>query len=65
MVWVVELPDAQMFVPVNETLILQRRKAETFDEFGKVIVRVNREMVNEPEVLMKKFFATPLETVLE
>ena len=65
MVWVVELPDAQMFVPVNETLILQRRNAETFEEAGNVIVRVKREIVKEPELLIKKFFATPLETVLE
>ena len=47
-------------VPVKATLILQRLNAETFEFAGNVIVMVNREEVNEPELLMKKFFGVPL-----
>ena len=63
-VCVVELPDAQTFVPVKATFTLHLLKAETLAEAGKVIVIVNRDEVNEPELLMKKFLETPFETVL-
>ena len=61
---VVALPDAQVPVPVNATLILQRLKALTFEFDGRRIIIANPDVVKVPELLTKKFFAIPLETVL-
>ena len=54
-------PEAQVLLPVNETLTLQRRNAETLELLGSVIVMVNRLTESEPPLLTKKFFAVPFE----